>query len=62
MIIDDRSLIIGSANINDRSMRGSRDSELCLLLKGVELERVLMGEETIEVSMKIRKLRDTLWK
>jgi phospholipase D1/2 len=26
MIVDDRRLIIGSANINDRSMRGGRDS------------------------------------
>jgi phospholipase D1/2 len=32
MIIDDKRVIIGSANINDRSMRGSRDSELCFLV------------------------------
>lgn len=34
MIVDDKIAIIGSANINDRSMRGSRDSELCLLVQG----------------------------
>jgi phospholipase D1/2 len=28
MIIDDYSVILGSANINDRSMKGNRDSEL----------------------------------
>ena len=62
MIIDDKTLIIGSANINDRSMRGSRDSELCLLLEGKDLERVVMGDSTEDVNMKIRNLRMTLWK
>jgi len=62
MIIDDKSLIIGSANINDRSMRGSRDSELCLLLEGKDLERVVMGEATEDINLKIRNLRVTLWK
>ena len=28
MIVDDKKLIIGSANINDRSMNGERDSEI----------------------------------
>lgn len=30
MIIDDRKVIIGSANINDRSMNGNRDSEIAV--------------------------------
>jgi hypothetical protein len=30
MIIDDRTTLIGSANINDRSLLGSRDSEVCI--------------------------------
>jgi phospholipase D1/2 len=30
LIVDDRVLIIGSANINDRSMLGNRDSELAI--------------------------------
>jgi phospholipase D1/2 len=30
MIIDDRIVVIGSANINDRSLLGSRDSEVCV--------------------------------
>lgn len=29
MIVDDRTLLVGSANINDRSLRGTRDSEIC---------------------------------
>ena len=35
MIVDDESVIIGSANINDRSMLGSRDSEFCVLINEV---------------------------
>ena len=33
MIVDDKHVIIGSANINDRSMLGSRDSEFCVLIQ-----------------------------
>jgi phospholipase D1/2 len=33
MIIDDEKAICGSANINERSMRGSRDSEVCILIE-----------------------------
>jgi phosphatidylserine/phosphatidylglycerophosphate/cardiolipin synthase-like enzyme len=34
MIIDDAKLIMGSANLNDRSMLGYRDSELAILVDG----------------------------
>lgn len=33
MIVDDRTLIVGSANINDRSLRGTRDSEICAVVE-----------------------------
>lgn len=33
MIVDDEVCICGSANINDRSLLGSRDSEFCLLVR-----------------------------
>jgi phospholipase D1/2 len=36
MIIDDRYAVVGSANINDRSMAGTRDSEIALLIDSVE--------------------------
>jgi len=32
MIVDDEYVIMGSANINDRSMLGERDSEIALLM------------------------------
>ena len=33
MIVDDDTVIIGSANINDRSMMGDRDSEIAVLVE-----------------------------
>ena len=32
MIVDDTTVILGSANINDRSMLGTRDSEYSVLI------------------------------
>jgi phospholipase D1/2 len=32
MIIDDNIVIMGSANVNDRSMLGTRDSEIAVKL------------------------------
>jgi phospholipase D1/2 len=32
MIVDDKYVIIGSANINDRSLNGDRDSEIACLI------------------------------
>ena len=37
MIVDDRLAIIGSANINDRSMLGHRDSEIAVLIEDFDL-------------------------
>lgn len=33
MIVDDSYIICGSANINDRSLKGSRDSEIAVLIE-----------------------------
>jgi phospholipase D1/2 len=33
MIVDDKRAIIGSANINDRSLCGNRDSELAMVIE-----------------------------
>jgi phospholipase D1/2 len=37
MIVDDRMCICGSANINDRSLEGTRDSEFCLVINDIEM-------------------------
>jgi len=36
MIVDDRKVIMGSANINDRSQKGDGDSEICLVVEDQE--------------------------
>ncbi|CAB4065035.1 PLD1_2 [Lepeophtheirus salmonis] len=36
LIVDDRVVICGSANINDRSLLGNRDSEVCLMIEDLE--------------------------
>ncbi|GAB1606903.1 phospholipase D1-like [Argonauta hians] len=36
MVVDDDTTIIGSANINDRSMLGDRDSEIAVVIKDVD--------------------------
>jgi len=38
MIVDDKIVICGSANINDRSLNGSRDSEVCLRIEDTEFD------------------------
>ena len=37
MIVDDRLVIIGSANINERSQRGDRDSELASVIRDTDM-------------------------
>uniref|UniRef100_A0A0N4WZG3 Phospholipase n=1 Tax=Haemonchus placei TaxID=6290 RepID=A0A0N4WZG3_HAEPC len=43
LIVDDEHVIIGSANINDRSQVGNRDSEVCLLFSDTEKEPSIMN-------------------
>lgn len=42
MIVDDKKVICGSANINDRSLLGNRDSEIAICVednKGEQTEK-----------------------
>ncbi|XP_028587409.2 phospholipase D1 [Podarcis muralis] len=46
MIVDDNTVIIGSANINDRSMLGKRDSEMAVIVQDTDtLPSVMDGED-----------------
>ncbi|KAG8511475.1 Phospholipase D1 [Galemys pyrenaicus] len=46
LIADDNTVIIGSANINDRSMLGKRDSEMAVIVEDTEMvPSVMNGEE-----------------
>ncbi|KAF8752827.1 phospholipase [Rhizoctonia solani] len=45
MIVDDRRVIMGSANINDRSQKGDGDSEIALVVEDTdEIESKMNGE------------------
>ncbi|DAZ95899.1 TPA: hypothetical protein N0F65_012610 [Lagenidium giganteum] len=50
MIVDDRTCIIGSANINERSMAGDRDSEIAVQVEDTDLdESVKIASNTFSV-------------
>ena len=58
MIVDDETVIIGSANINDRSMLGSRDSEFCVMIKEtLKYDSIIGGKErkTAKFAVTLRK-------
>ncbi|TYH82595.1 hypothetical protein ES332_D02G072900v1 [Gossypium tomentosum] len=61
MIIDDSAAIIGSANINDRSLLGCRDSEIGLLIEDKELVDSRMGGNPWKAGKFSLSLRLSLW-
>lgn len=64
MVVDDRFALLGSANINDRSLLGSRDSELAVLIKDTAIEHVdLCGDDRdLPVRTFARDLRRQAWR
>lgn len=62
LIVDDRHVIMGSANINDRSLSGKRDSEIAVMLFDCEQEKKIICEKVTTVNPLARKLRVDLWK
>jgi len=64
MVVDDRYAIVGSANINDRSQLGDRDSELAVLVMDTDwtYEDIGSKEEPVTVTRKFaRELRMGVW-
>ncbi|XP_047334526.1 phospholipase D zeta 1-like [Impatiens glandulifera] len=61
MIIDDRVALIGSANINDRSLLGSRDSEIGIVIEDRELVDSSMGGKPWKAGKFASSLRLSLW-
>ncbi|XP_073403198.1 phospholipase D2 isoform X3 [Dendrobates tinctorius] len=57
LIVDDRRVIIGSANINDRSMLGKRDSELAIIVEDTEYEKSVMDGEPYQAGRYALSLR-----
>lgn len=62
MIVDDRIAIIGSANINDRSMLGDRDSEIAIITEDQELVPSKMGGKPFMAGKFALNLRLYLWR
>jgi phospholipase D1/2 len=61
LVVDDSRMIVGSANFNDRSLLGTRDSEIALLLEdGAVTESVLAGVPAAKGSLPFA-LRRRLW-
>ncbi|XP_072542407.1 phospholipase D1 isoform X3 [Salminus brasiliensis] len=58
MIVDDCTVIIGSANINDRSMLGKRDSEMAVVVEDTEFQDSLMDGEIYQAGRFALSLRE----
>jgi phospholipase D1/2 len=63
MIVDDNVVIVGSANINDRSLMGDRDSEIAAMIVDPKCtQATLCGNKPAMVRQFARDLRQSLWK
>ena len=60
MIVDDCYVICGSANINDRSMKGPRDSEFCALIKEKRTEIISINGKKFKTAKFASSLRKAL--
>lgn len=65
MIVDDRVAIIGSANINERSMRGDRDSEVAVCVRDTKIVESKMAGKPWKAakfahSLRVRLMREHL--
>lgn len=60
MIVDDMHTIIGSANINDRSQTGDRDSEVCVLVTDKEFVPSTMNGQPYQAGRFASSLRKRL--
>ncbi|KAI7907558.1 uncharacterized protein BX663DRAFT_547271 [Cokeromyces recurvatus] len=62
MIIDDRIVLMGSANINDRSQLGNRDSEIAMIVEDTEMVPSFMNGKEYKAAKFAHTLRMQLWK
>eukprot|EP00249_Psilotum_nudum_P019640 c27353_g1_i1 orf=427-3258(+) len=61
MIVDDRTVLLGSANINDRSLLGSRDSEVAVVVEDDEFVDSYMNYKPWKAGKFAHSLRTCLW-
>uniref|UniRef100_A0A8C4ET97 Phospholipase n=1 Tax=Dicentrarchus labrax TaxID=13489 RepID=A0A8C4ET97_DICLA len=57
LIADDNTVIIGSANINDRSMLGKRDSEVAVIVEDSEMVAAVMDGQPYQAGKYALQLR-----
>jgi len=62
MIVDDRRVILGSANINDRSQKGDGDSEICLVVEDDDIVETTMNGKPYMASRFAASLRRKLYR
>ncbi|KAF9579865.1 hypothetical protein BGW38_003703, partial [Lunasporangiospora selenospora] len=62
MIVDDRIIIIGSANINDRSQLGFRDSEIAIVVEDTDMVPSRMNGEPYQAGRLAHTLRSDLFR
>ncbi|KIM73758.1 hypothetical protein PILCRDRAFT_99252 [Piloderma croceum F 1598] len=62
MIIDDRTVIMGSANLNDRSQKGDGDSEIALVVEDEDVVDSTMDGEPFQVARFATTLRRQLFR
>ncbi|KAI0824300.1 hypothetical protein BC628DRAFT_1339507 [Trametes gibbosa] len=62
MIVDDRRVIMGSANLNDRSQKGDGDSEIALVVQDGDMIDSTMNGEPYQVGRFAATLRRKLYR
>ncbi|KAI0148334.1 phospholipase D/nuclease [Hypoxylon sp. NC0597] len=62
LIVDDRIVICGSSNLNDRSQLGNHDSELAIVMEDTDKIRSVMDGQPFEAGRHAATLRRYLWR
>ena len=62
LIVDDKTVICGSSNINDRSMMGSHDSELSIVMTDTRTLETTMDGKPYQAGHHAATLRRHLWR
>ncbi|ORY72756.1 phospholipase D/nuclease [Leucosporidium creatinivorum] len=62
LIVDDRRVLMGSANLNERSQLGDRDSEIAVVVEDTDMIQSSMNGEPYMASRFAATLRRRLWK
>lgn len=62
LIVDDRIVVCGSSNLNDRSQLGYHDSELSIVMEDTHRIPSLMDGKEVEVGYHAATLRRYLWR